>query len=174
MLENHKTKTLISKEQLSRRIKELAAQINEDFAGEEVVLVGILKGSIMFLSDLARELNLACKIEFVSVSSYEGTKSSGQVRINYDIGRDVEGDNIIIVEDIVDTGLTIDYLVKYFSVRRPKSVKICSLLSKPESYKLDHKLDYVGFEIENQFVIGYGLDLDGRYRELPEIIQIIE
>ena len=111
MIDNLKTKTLISREQLSSRIKVLADAINKDFAGEEVVLVGILKGSFMFLADLAREIKLPVKIEFMSVSSYEGTKSSGQLRINYDIGRDVEGENIIIVEDIVDTGLTIDYLL---------------------------------------------------------------
>ena len=174
MIDNLKTRTLISREQLSSRIKELASQINKDFQGQEIVLVGILKGSFMFLADLAREINVPVKIEFMSVSSYEGTKSSGQLRINWDIGRDLEGENIIVVEDIVDTGLTIDYLIKYFSVRNPKSVKICSLLSKPASYKLDHKIDYVGFEISNEFVIGYGLDLDGKYRELPEIIQVLE
>jgi hypoxanthine phosphoribosyltransferase len=174
MVDNLKTKTLISREQLSFRIKELAEEINKDFAGKEIVLVGILKGSFMFLSDLAREINLPVKIEFMSVSSYEGKSSSGQVRINYDIGRDIQDENIIVVEDIVDTGLTIDYLVKYFSVRNPNSVRICSLLSKPESYKLKHKIDYVGFEISNEFVIGYGLDLDGRYRELPEILQVLD
>ncbi len=174
MIDNLKTRTLISREQLSSRIKELASQINKDFQGQEIVLVGILKGSFMFLADLAREIHVPVKIEFMSVSSYEGTKSSGQLRINWDIGRDLEGENIIVVEDIVDTGLTIDYLIKYFSVRNPKSVKICSLLSKPASYKLDHKIDYVGFEISNEFVIGYGLDLDGKYRELPEIIQVLE
>ena len=173
-MENLNTKVLIGREQLSTRIKELAGMINKDFANEDIVLVCILKGSFMFLADLAREIDLPVKIEFMSVSSYEGKTSSGQVRINYDIGRDVEGENIIIVEDIVDTGLTIDYLVKYFSVRKPKTVKICSLLSKPESYKLEHKIDYVGFEISNEFVIGYGLDLDGRYRELPEILQVLD
>lgn len=173
-MENLNTKVLIGREQLSARIKELAGMINKDFANEDIVLVCILKGSFMFLADLAREIDLPVKIEFMSVSSYEGKTSSGQVRINYDIGRDVEGENIIIVEDIVDTGLTIDYLVKYFSVRKPKTVKICSLLSKPESYKLEHKIDYVGFEISNEFVIGYGLDLDGRYRELPEILQVLD
>ncbi len=174
MIDNLKTRTLISREQLSSRIKELADKINKDFLGEEIVLVGILKGSFMFLADLAREINLPVKIEFMSVSSYEGTKSSGQLRINWDIGRDLEGENIIVVEDIVDTGLTIDYLMKYFSVRNPKSVKICSLLLKPASYKLEHKIDYIGFEISNEFVIGYGLDLEGRYREIPEIIQVLE
>jgi len=159
----------LSEEKISNRVKELALEISKDFAGEELVVVGVLNGAFVFCADLIRSLDLPVHIEFISASSYVGTESSGEVKINLDIKGSIKGKNVLLVEDIIDTGLTMKCLKENLENRNPKSLKLASLLYKPA--RLEHKvdIDYLAFEIEDHFVIGYGLDYDGRYRELPYI-----
>ena len=166
-----KLSKLIDEEQLSKRIKEMGAEITEKYKGEEVIAICILKGSFMFFADLMREIDLDVTCEFFGVSSYKGTSSSGEVRVTLDLNRTIEGKHIIIVEDIVDTGLTMNYLKRTLESRRPKSLSTCSLLFKPEALKEECSIDTVGFEIKNHFVVGYGLDYEGYYRNLPYIAQ---
>lgn len=168
-----KMKPLLTAAQIQERVQAIGAEISERFAGETVILVGILKGSFIFLADLARSVTIPTRIEFMGVASYEGTNSTGHVRITHDLSADIQGKNVVLVEDIVDTGTTVDYLLNTLMVRNPKTLQICTLLSKPEAHVMKHHLDYVGFEIENKFVIGYGLDLDGTYRNLPDIMQVM-
>lgn len=168
-----KMKPLLTAAQMQERVKAIGAEISQRFAGESVILVGILKGSFIFLADLARAVTIPTRIEFMGVASYEGTNSTGHVRITQDLSADIQGKNVILVEDIVDTGTTVDYLLNTLKVRNPKILQICTLLSKPEAHVMKHHIDYVGFEIENKFVVGYGLDLDGTYRNLPDIMQVI-
>ncbi|MEL7657195.1 MAG: hypoxanthine phosphoribosyltransferase [Bacillota bacterium] len=161
---------MITEEQLKLRIKELGKQISEDFKGEEILVVGILKGAVLFLSDLIREITVDTKIDFMAVTSYgASTKSSGVVRILKDLDTGIEDQNVIIVEDIIDSGITLHYLRDYLLGRMPKSLKICTLLDKPERREADIKADYTGFEVENKFIVGYGLDYDQKYRNLPYI-----
>lgn len=162
-------KPFITQESLKQRIVALASEINRDFQGQDVVFVGVLNGSFIFLSDLVREMKLTSQIEFVSLSSYEGTESTGQVRFHLDVKQNLEGKNVILVEDIVDTGLTIQFLLEHFRLKKPKSLKLCSLLRKKARLKVEVPIDYLGFDIEDKFVIGYGLDFNGNYRELPYI-----
>jgi len=168
-----KTKKLLDEETLAERVRELGSLITREYKGEELIIVGVLKGSFIFLADLVRSIQLPLNIEFIGVSSYKGTESSGHVRITQDLTAEIKGANVLLVEDIVDTGLTIDYLIETLGVRQPKSLRVCSLLSKPEAHIMTHKIDYVGFEISTEFVVGYGLDLNDRYRELPYIAQVI-
>lgn len=165
------TEVLIDEQSLAQRVSELGEQISKDYNGEAVLLVGILKGSVPFLADLMRKIQIEdLQIDFISVSSYgSSTKSSGVVRILKDLDSDVKGKNIIIVEDIIDTGLTLAYLKEYLLGRSPKSLKICTLLDKPSRRKVPIKGDYVGFEVEDKFIVGYGLDIDQKYRNLPFI-----
>ncbi len=160
---------LLSEEQLQRRIREVGAAIARDYDGKPLKLVGVLKGSFMFLADLARAIDLPIKLDFIGTSSYQGTKSSGVVRITSDLSRPIEGEHILLVEDIVDTGLTMKYLLENLATRRPASVKVCTLLEKPARAKVKIPIDYKGFEIPDAFVVGYGLDWDGRLRNLPYI-----
>jgi hypoxanthine phosphoribosyltransferase len=160
---------LISETKIQERVKELAAMINKDYAGQEIVIVGVLNGSFIFCADLIRHISIPCQIEFVSLSSYEGTESSGEVSFRMDVKQSLVGKNVILVEDIVDTGLTISFLIKHMNLKKLKSLKLCSLLLKRARLKVDVPVDYLGFDIEDKFVIGYGLDFDGRYRELPYI-----
>lgn len=169
---DHKMTPLFTREALAQRVKELGQQITEDYKGETIIAIGVLKGSIIFLADLIREIKTPVEVEFIGISSYVGTKSTGEVRITHDLSREIHDCHVLVIEDIVDTGNTLDYLIDTLSVRKPKSLKIASLLSKPEAHQMEHHLDYIGFEISREFVVGYGLDLDGRYRELPEIMQI--
>lgn len=159
----------ISEEKIQARVKELAAMINKDYAGQEVIIVGVLNGSFIFCADLFRHLTIPCQIEFVSLSSYEGTQSSGEVSFRMDVKQSLVGKNVILVEDIVDTGLTISFLLKHMKLKNLKSLKLCSLLLKRARLKVEVPVDYLGFDIEDKFVIGYGLDFDGRFRELPYI-----
>lgn len=161
---------MITEEQIKNRIKELGKQISDDFQGEEVLLVGILKGAVLFMSDLIREITVDTKIDFMAVTSYgASTKSSGVVRILKDLDTGIEDLNVIIVEDIIDSGITLHYLRDYLLGRMPKCLKICTLLDKPERREADIKADYTGFEVENKFIVGYGLDYDQKYRNLPYI-----
>jgi hypoxanthine phosphoribosyltransferase len=157
---------------IAARIAELGAAISRDCAGESLVCVGVLKGAVVFLADLIRAITVPVTIEFIGVASYTGTKSSGRVRLTYDLTADIKGKNVLLIEDIIDSGHTIDYLINTLKVREPKSLRIATFLSKPESHAMQHHLDYVGFEISKEFVIGYGLDLDGYYRNLPFLGQV--
>lgn len=159
---------MISEEEIAKKVKELGRQLTEEYKGKELLIVGILKGCIMFLSDLARAIDLPLTMDFMVVSSYgTTTKSSGVVRIIKDLEREIEGKDVLIVEDIVDTGLTLSYLVENFKTRNPKSVKVCSLLDKPDRRKAQVDIEYVGFKIPDEFVVGYGLDYGENYRNLP-------
>ena len=161
---------LITEEQLKARVAELGAEITEDYKGEELFLIGILKGSVPFMADLMRKIELPVQIDFMSVSSYGGsTKSSGVVRILKDLDSDIKGKNVIIVEDIIDSGLTLVYLKEYLQSRGPRSLRICTILDKPSGRKVDIRGDYVGFNVDNKFIVGYGLDVNQRYRNLPYI-----
>ena len=164
-------KILISKEDLNKRIKEIGAQITKDFAGEEIIVIGVLKGSVLFMTDLIREIDLPMDIDFMVVSSYgNDTESSGNVKIIKDINIDVANKNIIIVEDIIDTGYTMQNLKELFKVRDCKAFKICTLLDKKERRQVEINADYVGFSVPNEFVVGYGLDFNGKYRNLEDIV----
>jgi len=170
-MNNPKIREQISAAQLAARIKELGAEITKDYAGQELVLIGVLKGSILFLADLAREIKSSeVRIEFLGVQSYgDETTSSGVVQITFDLTKPIEGKHVLVVEDIVDTGLTMEYILSNLRTRRPASVKLCSLLHKPSRMKKPTTIDYLGFTIPDLFVIGYGLDYAQRYRNLPYI-----
>lgn len=161
--------TYISQEKIETRIKELAQQIDQDFGGEEVVVVGVLNGAFIFVADLIRQMKSPVYFDFIGASSYKGTESTGKITITKDIKVDIKGKNVVLVEDIVDTGLTISELNVLLKERGPKSIKLATLLHKPAKTVHPVEIDYLGFEIEDKFVIGYGLDFDGRYRELPYI-----
>lgn len=165
--------TIITEEQILKRAKEIGAQITEDFKGEEVLFVGILKGAVLWLSDVIKNVYLDTKIDFMAVSSYGAeTKTSGVVRIMMDLDTSIEGKNVIIVEDIVDSGITLNYLKGYLLGRNPKTLKICTLLDKKEGRRTEVEVDYVGFEVDDIFIVGYGLDYDQKYRNLPYITYI--
>lgn len=168
-------KALITREQIQKRVAELGASISADFHGQPVVLIGVLKGAAIFLSDLARNIALDATFDFISVSSYGSEKqSSGEVKLNKDVDNSMEGKNVILVEDILDTGLTMSYLVKLLSAHRPRALKIAALLDKSSRRILPIHADYVGFEIPDQFVVGYGMDAAERYRNLPDICVVEE
>jgi hypoxanthine phosphoribosyltransferase len=161
---------LVSAEDLKRRVGELAAEISRDYGGRDLVLVGVLKGAVFFLSDLMRQLEIPVEVDFMAVASYgSATKSSGVVRILKDLDAAIEGRDVLIVEDIVDSGLTLQYLLRNLNGRNPRSLEVCALLIKPERQKVDLPTRYVGFEIPNRFAIGYGLDHRERYRNLPYV-----
>jgi hypoxanthine phosphoribosyltransferase len=162
-------RVLFSQEQLKERVSALAREISKDYRGKQPLMVGILRGSILFFADLLREISIDCTIDFMCLSSYHGTSSTGQVRTMLDLRESIKGRDIIIVEDIVDTGLTLDYLMKNLSTRGAASIEICCLLDKPSNRKVEVTPKYVGFQIENEFVIGYGLDYNELYRNLPYI-----
>ena len=166
--------TMLSREQIAARVNELGAQITKEYAGRPLVLVCVLKGSFVFAADLARAIDLPLRIDFLGVRSYgEGTETSGVVQITQDLSKPIAEEDVIIVEDIVDTGLTIAHLMDLFRTRQPRSVKVCSLLHKPARARVQVKVDYLGFTIEDKFVVGYGLDFAERYRNLP-FIGIVE
>ncbi len=161
---------MLAAETIAARVKELGAQITSDYAGRSLVLVGVLKGSFIFAADLARQIDLPLRIDFLGVRSYgEGTESTGVVQIVNDLSRPIEGEDVILVEDIVDTGLTVAHLMDLFRTRRPASVKVCSLLHKPARARVSVNIDYLGFTIEDKFVVGYGLDFAEKYRNLPYV-----
>jgi hypoxanthine phosphoribosyltransferase len=162
--------TMLSTEQIAARVRELGAQITHDYTGRNLVLVCVLKGSFVFASDLARAIDLPLRIDFLGTRSYgEGTESSGVVQITQDLSRPIEHEDVVIVEDIVDTGLTIAHLIDLLRTRAPASVKVCALLHKPARARVQVAVDYLGFTIEDRFVVGYGLDFAERYRNLPYI-----
>ncbi len=171
MFENDVSEVLLSEEKLKQRVKELGEKITKDYEGEDcLIAVGILRGSVVFLADLIRHINLHTELEFMAVSSYgNSTKTSGAVKINKDLDVDISGKNVIIIEDIIDSGVTLTYLKEMLLKRKPKSLKICTLLNKPDRRKAEVVPDYVGFDIPDEFVIGYGLDYASRYRNMPYV-----
>jgi hypoxanthine phosphoribosyltransferase len=165
--------TIVEADELQARVRELAAEISKDYAGREVLLLGVLKGAVFFLADLVRCLEVPCELDFMAVASYGSlTDSSGVVRILKDLDAPIEGKDVLIVEDIVDSGLTLNYLLRNLRGRDPRSLEVCALLVKPGRRKIDLPIKYVGFEIPNRYVVGYGLDLDQRYRNLPYVAAV--
>jgi hypoxanthine phosphoribosyltransferase len=161
---------LVPSDDIQEKVRELGERITQDYRGEKLLLVGILRGAVVFLSDLMRHLQLPCEIDFMDISSYgTGTQSSGVVRILKDLEEDITGRHVLIVEDIVDTGLTLSYLRRTLLQRSPDSLEICALLTKPSRRQVDLSVKYLGFEVPDEFVIGYGIDYAGAYRNLPDI-----
>lgn len=165
-----KINVLLSEEKVDARIRELGEQITKDYEGEEVFLICTLKGASFFACELAKRINLSLTLDFIAVASYgDGTQSSGEVRMIKDLDESIEGKNVIVVEDIIDTGRTLNYLMEMLKKRNPKTLKLCSLLDKPERRLVDVSADYIGFEVPDLFVVGYGLDYAQKYRNLPYI-----
>ena len=163
-------KVLLHSSMVQKRVREMGHQITKDFKGQRVHLIGVLKGAAIFLSDLIRQIHVEVSLDFIAVSSYaDGNQTSGQVRLIKDLDTSIEGLNVIVVEDILDTGLTLGYLLRVLQQRKPKSLRIAALLDKPERRIKDVKADYVGFQIPNEFVVGYGLDYAERYRNLKDV-----
>lgn len=161
---------MITEEEIRKRAGEIGEQIGRDYAGESVLLVGILKGAVPWMVDIMKSISLDVEIDFMACSSYgAATKSSGVVKINKDLDSDIKGKNVIIVEDIVDSGTTLKYLKNYLANRGTKSIKICCMLDKPDGRKVDISADYVGFKVDDLFIVGYGLDANQKYRQLPYI-----
>lgn len=163
------SKILFTKEQIEKRVAELGKEISDKYRGEDVLMVCVLKGSSIFYADLVRAMDIPVEFDFIHVSSYEGSSTTGEVKINKDLTVDVKGKNIVVVEDIIDTGVTMKALVPMLLARGPKSVSVCAMLDKPARRRVDFKGDYIGFEIPDEFVIGYGLDYAHKYRNIPEI-----
>ncbi|GIU74942.1 MAG: hypoxanthine phosphoribosyltransferase [Bryobacteraceae bacterium] len=164
---------LIPHERIQERVAELGRQITRDYAGRPLVMVGVLKGSFMFLADLIRHIDLPLRIEFIGTKSYEGTKTTGQVQLTKDLDRPIQDEDVLLVEDIIDTGLTLNYLKHVLEQREPRSLKTVAFLDKPSRRRIDVQGDYVGFTIEDKFVIGYGLDYDQRYRNLRDLCVLV-
>ena len=162
-------KLLISREQIAAKVAEMGARISADFAGEPVVLIGVLRGAAIFLADLARQISLDLAFDFIAVSSYRGTRQSGEIKLVKDVDEPLEGRNVILVEDILDTGVTFAYIQKLLLARNPKAFRVAALLDKPDGRIIPCQGDYVGFQIPAQFVVGYGLDFAQRYRNLPDV-----
>jgi len=161
-------RVLVTEEQIRDRVGEMAKEIDADYAGRDVLLVGVLKGAVMVMADLARALRTPLAMDWMAVSSYgSGTKSSGVVRILKDLDGDISGRHVLVVEDVIDSGLTLKWLLRNLKSRGPASIEVCTLLRKPDAAKVDVTVRYVGFDIPNEFVVGYGLDYDERYRNLP-------
>ena len=170
MLEKDIQEILFSEEQLKARVKEIAQQIEADYQGKEILLICILRGSFVFIADLCREIRLPCTVDFMVVSSYgKGTSTSGHVKIIKDLDTNIEGKDVIIVEDILDSGITLSNLIRLLQQRRPASIKICTLFDKPARHKVQINVDYNGLEVPDEFIVGYGLDYAEIYRNYPEI-----
>ena len=167
----YRIEVLLSEEEVDRRISEIGAEISRDYEGKTVHLIGILKGSAPFMCELAKRIEVPVTMDFMAVSSYgSGTKSSGKVDIKKDLDEDIEGKDVIVVEDIIDSGRTLAYLMELFGTRKPASLKLCTLIDKPEGRVVDNiEVDYTGFKIPDEFVVGYGLDYDQKHRNLPYI-----
>jgi hypoxanthine phosphoribosyltransferase len=175
MPESRVGEILVQRDELEHRVRELAEEVSRDYADRDLLLVGVLKGAVFFLSDLMRHLEVDCEVDFMAVSSYgSSTDSSGVVRILKDLDVSIEGRHVLIVEDIVDSGLTLSYLLRTLRARNPASLEVCALLTKPERRKVELPIRYVGFEIPNRFAIGYGLDHAERFRNLPFVAVLEE
>ena len=166
---------LIDEETLSTRVAELGAEVSADYQGRDLLLIGVLKGAVFFMADLMRELTVPCEIDFMAISSYgAATDSSGVVRILKDLDINVAGRDVLVVEDIIDSGLTLSYLMRNLESREPASLEVCALMTKPDRREIDVPVRYIGFEIPNRFVVGYGLDFGERYRNLPYVAVLSE
>lgn len=169
-MKNDIEKVLLSEEKLREKINEIGKAISEDYKGKELILVGILKGSVPFMADLMKKIEIPCSMDFMAVSSYgNSTESSGVVRIIKDLDFEIEGKNVLVVEDIIDSGITLKYLMKYLKAKNPESVQIACLLNKPERREVEIDVKYLGFDVPNYFLVGYGLDFAQKYRNLPFI-----
>jgi hypoxanthine phosphoribosyltransferase len=169
-LERAVTEVLIEEDALRRRVAELGEEISADYEGRDLLLIGVLKGAVFFMADLMRHLSVPCEVDFMAISSYgAATDSSGVVRILKDLDINIDGRDVLVVEDIIDSGLTLSYLMRNLEAREPASLEICALMTKPDRREIDVPVRYVGFEIPNRFVIGYGLDFGERYRNLPYV-----
>lgn len=160
---------LFTEAEMQQRVDELGAELTRDFGDKNPVFLGVLKGCFVFMADLIRRFDAPCSLDFMAVSSYEGTSTTGAVKITKDLSQDIHGRHVIIVEDILDTGITLSYLKKYLMNREPASITLCTMFDKPERRKVDIRADYCGFSIPNEFVVGYGLDYDEKYRNLPDL-----
>ena len=169
MLEDAIERVLISEEDIQKRVAELGQVLTQDYADKNPIFVGILKGVVVFFSDMIRAVRIPSQIDFMSVSSYKGTTSTGKVNVRMDLSADIEGRHVVILEDILDSGLTLQNTVAYLKTKNPASVKICAFLDKPEGRKCDIKADYVGYTVPNLFVVGYGLDYNEKFRNLPYV-----
>src|SRR3954447_19441176 len=166
---------LVGPEDLQRRVREIGAELSADYAGRDMLMIGVLKGAVLFLADLMRELTVPCEIDFMAVSSYgSATDSSGVVRILKDLDSSIEDRDVVLVEDIIDSGLTLHYLLRNLRARDPRSLEVCALLTKPERRRVDLPVKYVGFEIPNRFAVGYGLDHAQRHRNLPYVAALAD
>jgi hypoxanthine phosphoribosyltransferase len=164
---------IVTQEEMRARIKELGKQIANDYAGKDLVLVGVLKGAYAFYADLARAIRIPMRVDFLIVTSYGSqSRTSGKVKVITELTEDIKGKDVLLVEDIVDSGLTVEYLIKTLTKHKPKSIKVCTLLSKPERRTIEVTLDYVGFKIPNKYVVGYGLDYQQKYRNLPYLAEL--
>jgi hypoxanthine phosphoribosyltransferase len=169
-LERGVSEVLIDEDRLRARVVELGDEISVDYAGKDLLLIGVLKGAVFFMADLMRTLGIPCEIDFMAISSYGAqTDSSGVVRILKDLDINIEGRNVLVVEDIIDSGLTLSYLIRNLEAREPATLEVCALLTKPDRREIDVPVRYIGFEIPNRFVVGYGLDFAERYRNLPYV-----
>lgn len=163
-------KVLVSRDEIASFVERLGKQITADYQGEEIVVIGILKGAAVFLADLIRKIDCPVILDFMQVSSYcNGTESSGNVRIRKDLDHDISGKNVLIVEDIIDSGITMQSLTRVLLARNPKSIKVCAAFDKPSRRKVDYTADYIGLEVPDEFIVGYGLDYAGKYRHLPDV-----
>mgnify|MGYP002735252178 CR=1 FL=1 len=163
------SKVLVTEEQIREICTRLGKAITDDYQGKEILLICVLRGAVVFMADLMREIDIPCEIDFMSVSSYSGTKSSGVVKIVKDLDCDIEGRDVIIVEDIVDSGLTLSHLKELLETRNPSSIRIATCFDKPDRRRADVHVDYIGMKIPDEFIVGYGLDYEGKYRNLPEV-----
>ena len=168
-MHNDVERVLLERKTIDDRVREIGRQISEDYAGKEPVFIGVLKGCFVFMADLMRNVTVDCTMDFMAVSSYSGTTSTGAVKITKDLNRDIKGKDIILVEDILDSGITLNYLKNYLMVREPASIKIATLLDKPARRKANVAADYACFDVPDAFVVGYGLDYEEKYRNLPYI-----
>jgi len=170
-----KPKVIIPREEIAKRIDELATEVRRDYKGKNPLLIGILKGSFVFLSDLMRSMNIPVEVDFVRLSSYgAGTENSGKIKLVKDVETPIKGRHVLVVEDIIDRGLTVRFLLDYLSFREPSSLKLCALFDKPSRRKVEVPIDYVGFTVPDEFVVGYGLDLDEKFRYLPDLCVLEE
>ena len=166
---------LIDEETLSTRVAELGAEVSADYQGRDLLLIGVLKGAVFFMADLMRHITVPCEVDFMAISSYgDSTDSSGIVRILKDLDINIEGRDVLVVEDIIDSGLTLSYLMRNLESREPASLEVCALMTKPDRREIDIPVRYIGFEIPNRFVVGYGLDFGERYRNLPYVAVLSE
>jgi len=174
-LENKRKEVLLSREEIRTRVEELGKEISRDYEGKKLLVVSLLKGSFIFTADLVREIDIPVKIEFMATSSYgHSTESSGEVRVLYDIQRDLEGYDVLIADDIADTGITMSYVIDYLKSRNPNSVKSCVLLDKPSRRRVELQPDYVGFTIPDKFIVGYGLNYGDYYRNVPYVFAFVD